>query len=111
MQRNTPATAARVRANLTSLRIRPYDEPSPVYAYVNHGRWVADCPSCNGAELVSENQEFLCGTCGRVSPAVWPDTVTQIEATLNQRPEPNRNWNPGETVGMLTAENFENGVG
>ena len=31
-----------------------------VTAYVNHGRWVADCPYCNGTERLSHCKVHCC---------------------------------------------------
>lgn len=90
------------------------ERPAPAVAYVNHGRWVADCPTagCGGAMLVLNGGEFLCGTCfnaeigGEYRPIVWPDDAAEIEALLVVRPLPvNMNWRPGETLAMLAAEN------
>ncbi len=81
-----------------------------VAAYVNHSRWVADCP-CGGAELVSRHRDFLCGSCGGQGTVQWPRPRKQIEAALLERPvEGTRNWWPGETVAMLRAENLEAGI-
>ncbi len=80
-----------------------------VQAYVNHGRWVADCP-CNGAELVAPKQEMLCGSCGMKHTVEFPKQRTKIEETLNVRPPHNQNWSVGETVDSLVAENIENGL-
>jgi hypothetical protein len=30
-------------------------------ARFNHGRWIADCPDCLGAENVSPGEKFICG--------------------------------------------------
>lgn len=30
-------------------------------ARFNHGRWIADCPDCLGAENVSPGDKFICG--------------------------------------------------
>ena len=35
----------------------------PVKAYVNHGRLVADCPDCNGAEILNYDGSFFCLSC------------------------------------------------
>lgn len=34
-----------------------------VYAYVNEGRTIADCPNCNGAEFVKKGEPFICSHC------------------------------------------------
>lgn len=31
-----------------------------IKARVNHGRWIADCPVCRGAEVVYPDREFVC---------------------------------------------------
>lgn len=88
--------------------------PDPAVAYVNHGRWVADCPTpgCGGAMLVLRGGEFLCGTCfnaeigGEYRPIEWPADPEAIEALLVVRPLPvHMNWAPGEPLAVLAAEN------
>ena len=79
-------------------------------AYVNHGRWVADCdtPYCGEAHLASPGDVFLCGNCGQQSPVTWPLDKTLIDAALSRRLVPGtRNWLPGETVQDLIIENTE----
>jgi hypothetical protein len=88
------------------------------FAYVNHGRWVADCPfGCGGAELAIEDR-FLCHECRnapnrhRSIPLVWPapEDVSAIAAALVVRPVLNRNWNLNESIGALVAENAMHGL-
>lgn len=83
-------------------------------AYVNHGRWVADCPSefCNGAVAVTPGQPFLCGSCLNIDIGCryrmieWPHERGAIEAALSERPVPEvANWLPGETARDLRNEN------
>ena len=82
-----------------------------VDAYVNHGRWVADCV-CNGAEIVGPGLEMVCGSCGARNTVTFPGPQTrdQIEAVLSRREPYNQNWNPDETVDELIAQNIENGI-
>jgi len=97
-----------------------------VRAYVNHGRWVADCPFCGGAERVwieglrtAPDVEFPfgvvdgvlhCGTTGGTCPVEFPGNRRDIARVLARRSdERTRNWLPGETVEMLVAENVEHG--
>lgn len=109
MDRRTPVLAARVR-KAVSLKQLPFTEDAtPVYAYANHGRWVADCP-CGGAELVVERAPLLCGSCGTTRPVVWPDNVKELETVLARRPKLNQNWHPGEPVDLLKAENLARGI-
>ncbi|WP_422744364.1 hypothetical protein ACN27B_08755 [Micromonospora sp. WMMD754] len=67
-------------------------------AYVNHGRWVADCgrPYCGGAEQVTAGQAVLsCSNCRLVQPVAWPEDAAAIWAALAVRPVPQtRNWAP-----------------
>ncbi len=94
-----------------------------IVAYVNHGRWVAECPDCAGAQLVSElERRFWCLNCGNAAVNfAWrhvrmPQKRTAIEAELVIRPAARseraitRNWLPGETVEDLQRENVEHGV-
>ena len=82
-------------------------------AYVNHGRWVADCPSdyCGGAMAVTPGLPFMCGTCLNVEIGCkyrlveWPQVRGAIEEALSERPVPEvMNWRPGETVKALRDE-------
>jgi len=92
-------------------------------AYVNHGRWVADCPDteCHGAEDTTPNRvsgiialnrdRMVCTNCGRMWPAEWPPDAGAIVQVLMQRPKVNtRHWWPWETVQELVLENYEHGV-
>jgi len=73
----------------------------PVLAYVNHGRWVADC-DCNSAQVVSPaDPRFLCPECvnavsgGRWRPVLFPADPAEIEATFDEAtPDRQINWHP-----------------
>ncbi len=88
-----------------------------VTAYLNHGRWVADCRGeftpdglpCNGAELVAPGLEMMCGSCGAEHKVTFPRNHKAIEDVLDKRRSLNQNWTT-ETVDELTAENIENGI-
>ncbi len=102
---------------------------SHAVAYVNLGRWVADCPAapCRhpmtgergvGAEYVSPGLPFMCQWCwnadigDRFREVDFPPDRGTLEAELLRRVEPdNRNWLPGETVADLQIENIAHGVG
>jgi hypothetical protein len=87
---------------------------------VNAGRWIADCPdpNCNGAEYVNlDDPVFFCCECrnARADHRLInirlpdPDTIAAIDAALMARPVPaTRNWQHGETVDDLLAENADN---
>lgn len=98
-----------------------------VEAYVNHGRWVADCnrPYCNNAMALDPHQiGFGCANCGMLADIVWPDNADDIWEALALRPVPQtRNWFPkdhrlaiiagcphGQTVKELLAEGRAHGV-
>lgn len=87
-------------------------------AYVNHGRWVVDCPDCNNAQLACRtDHRFLCNECGNIvvgglwRVVVWPTKADAIEQTLSSRPLANQNWNPGQTITDLKAEQVIHGKG
>ena len=84
---------------------------STVLAYVNHGRWVADCV-CNGAEIVGPGLEMLCGSCGARNTVKFPGPSTRdkIESVLLQREPLRQNWYTDETVDELVAQNIEHGI-
>lgn len=85
-----------------------------VAAYINHGRWVADCPNCNGGIAAwAENDACCCLDCGRVYHAVFPSTRKRdkVEAILLERPSgAYMNWNPDrESIADLKAESILRG--
>lgn len=84
-----------------------------VFAQVNQGRWIIQCPWCPSAEYASiEDHRFFCTDCingpvgGAWLPVHWPDDVNLIEQLLAVRPRRARNWLPGETVDHLVEENM-----
>lgn len=88
---------------------------APLVARVNHGRWLADCPTGDGDAPVIDPEWgiAICLTCGSifttsiVLPAEWP----AIDAALMQRPlAPNRNWTHAETLADLLADNAAHGL-
>jgi hypothetical protein len=95
-----------------------------VAAFMSAGRWVARCPRCTSAEMRGrcddgttgglDADRFVCreshGGCGFTCGVDWPSTITQIEALLIPRPPVHRNWQPGETLQDLLAENAEHGI-
>ena len=89
-----------------------------IYAVANHGRWIAECPDCKGAQLTSpDDRRFMCVECGNAGvggqwrPVVWPKDHAAISALLDARPaERARNWLPGETGADLRAENKRQGI-
>lgn len=96
-------------------------------AYVNHGRWIADCtrPYCANAEKLALGQPlFHCSNCQQIAEVEWPPDADGIWSVLAKRPVPQtRNWFPsghdlalrsgtqhGQSVADLEDENREYGV-
>jgi hypothetical protein len=95
----------------------------PVKARVDWGRWIVDCPDCNGAAMVSDKEKvYWCLSCGNASikfawrEVKFPRSRKSIESALMKRPAAmpqnaqTRNWKHGETVAHLKKVNKENGV-
>ena len=106
-----PAAALTDRSHL--------DDLPALRARVNHGRWIADCDICNGAEIVIDSADstsglFACISCviaGR--PLIWrrvsfPSERSAIEAALAPRHQENQSWETGESVDDLLVENGVN---
>ncbi len=90
---------------------------STLYAYVNAGRWIVRCPDCGSCEYVwPDSLIFLCSNCfnvtsnGQWRPVTIPKEKEKIDNLLAWRPIFNRNWEPGETLKQLKAENLEHGL-
>lgn len=83
-----------------------------VAARANWGRWVVDCPRCPSAIKVRTwTGGTTCWECGTQSEVVWPDAAEDIIRLLMFRPNPaTRNWEPGETLHDLLAENVAHGI-
>lgn len=71
--------------------------PRRARAYVNFGRWVADCPwDCGSAAQLQPHQAvFQCIECHSISEIDWPGNADEIWEALGKRRAPrNRNWYP-----------------
>ncbi len=114
-----------VRFTANVLHARRESRPMPkqtadtvVSAETNHGRWIAKCPYCPGAELVDPaDPRFYCLSCyneqagGQYIKVKFPAGRGKIEAELLKRPNAeNMNWLPSETLKSLQGENKERGV-
>ena len=94
------------------LPLPPKMDPHKVDARINHGRWIADCPFCSGAEMVTPTDpRFFCMSCdnrevgGKWLGVRFPKEANEIEEILGQRVHSDeRNWTPAETVKDLRAE-------
>lgn len=73
-------------------------------AYVNHGRWIAECPvDCGCALKLKPGQAaFHCPECGTLSDIEWPGNSDEIWEVLNKRiAKKHRNWFPsGHTLAL-----------
>jgi hypothetical protein len=107
-------------------------ERKTVNARIDFGRWVADCPDCNGCEYVNPDDPFFfCLSCGNVTleglarKVIFPKNMPDIEKELIRRPVNDliganavdkalkaksiypglsRSWNPGESVAELKRQ-------
>lgn len=75
-------------------------------AYVNFGRWIADCPmDCGSAmQLTNAQGVYHCVECGHMATIEWPDNVGEIWDALDERPaKRNRNWFPPSHILALKS--------
>ena len=86
-------------AGLRGFRVRL--GTATVVARIDAGRWVADCPLCNGAEIVSKSTPiFFCMSCGMASDGgkvrlvTFPADITATEAAVADLRVSERNWSP-----------------
>ncbi|MGW3427489.1 hypothetical protein ACWDHW_05970 [Streptomyces melanosporofaciens] len=76
------------------------DLGQPLFAQINHGRWIAVCDQCNSAQLVTpEDPRFFCVEC--LTPAwrrvQFPEDLAAVEQETGAQPVPERNWwNPDD---------------
>ena len=95
---------------------------TPIKAFINQGRWLANCPDkeCAGAEVIDPTDPvFMCLSCGNISnrhngavrfiPVSIPDVgfCERLTKLLLERPNSvNRNWHPDkESLDDLKKEN------
>jgi hypothetical protein len=83
-------------------------------AYLNHGRWVADCagPDCYDARELTPGDTSMRCVRGHVSGIRWAADPAPIEAAVAVRQERNRNWFPeghplATEVGWPTGQSVE----
>jgi hypothetical protein len=86
-------------------------------AYINHGRWTTDCPTCSRAHAPQgmwthpDWRIACCTECGAVYRHVaFPPHVDAMAAALLNRPRDLQNWRSPETLDDLLAENVAHGV-
>lgn len=104
--------------------------PGTGFARCNWGTWLVDCahPLCTSALTLGPDMpdrtgrirrglawgqtEMQCWDCDTVTgPIVWPADPDGVEMLLRRRPDvTTRNWEPGETLEDLLAENVAHGL-
>lgn len=87
------------------------DESAPVIAFIDHGRWLAECGlfdtergrTCKNAQYVDvDDPRFFCITChnnevgGQWREVEWPADVEAVEETIIELPVEEQNWVPEE---------------
>jgi predicted RNA-binding Zn-ribbon protein involved in translation (DUF1610 family) len=79
-------------------------------AYINHGRWVADCTNCNGG-IKANADHVTCPDCAFEFDLVFSSARDEAERILAYRPLANQNWHPDvECIEDLKAENALRGL-
>ena len=93
------------------------DATGEVLAFINQGRWIAECPDCHDARVASSMfPYFICLACDfnndQFANVVFPAEKVEIEAELEKRialhpfkAAPTRNWTPVETLKDIQDEN------
>lgn len=72
-----------------------------VYAQINHGRWVADCPECGSAQIVSPaDPRMFCVECltGWFRITFPPDAVAAEHAVVDLPVREQNWWHPDDTA-------------
>ena len=89
-------------------RRRLRESTETLVPYVNHGRWVANCPepACNGGIAIDPEMGFAAclDCCTTFTRFAFLQDPLKVDAALAERREVNRNWLPTETVQGLTNE-------
>jgi len=93
------------------------DAKGAIIPYINHGRWLVECPNCHSAVQTSRDFDYyICPECGSPeNDSQWynvgyPIERAELEAALLKRPLISQNWNYLETVADLKKENADNGL-
>ena len=96
------------------MAVRVHDDADPVTAEVNHGVWLFLCDCGAGVAADPTFGAGYCFGCGAIhTNVVFPseDDRLNIEHVLLARKKTvNRNWEPGEKLRELLADNGEHGV-
>lgn len=86
------------------------ESTTTIAAYISGGKWVADCPTCNGGVAAwPDHPRGCCLDCGTVYTVSFPAAakIQQAAELLAPRSVNDSNWHPhrGETIDQLRHEN------
>ena len=85
--------------NSDPLPVKP-QHLSNLFAFVNGGRWLVVCETCQNSITPAEpGEDYCCCLCGQWYSVVWPADRETIESDLLTRRghrvwAPERNWEP-----------------
>lgn len=90
------ANEVRAREGLAPLELVDDRDVHEVHAYVNHSRWVADCPTCGAGMITWPDHPLACCLgCFHIARVRHPSKarIGEVEPILLERPDPHtRNW-------------------
>jgi hypothetical protein len=109
-----PGAGLIVRKRRGDLSTDLRESSKTLVVYVSGGRWIADCPDCNGGVPAWPGHDRgCCLDCGTVYRLAYPPEaeIREVVALLAVRPELDRNYwcHRGDTVEKLRAENVAAG--
>ena len=110
------ATAERIGAQAGREKVPGVALGYGVFAIVNKGRWLIECPHCSSARMAHRDRMFWCPGCGNADVGgqsivvEWPADWQTIEQLLAVRPVGNRNWLLRESVHDLARQNIDRGL-
>lgn len=95
---------------LRKINLTPIEQNVVIAPYINHGRWLFDCPICDagGAVVIGLTRGWCFGCGGVFNSVMWPseDDRKEIVKALEKRPNvKNVNWHPSESLQQLKDEN------
>lgn len=85
------------RAHPRGNRPVPHETSDRPPVYLNHGRWLVDCPCGSGAGVTPTGHAYCC-ECGRIMAVDLPETAVLAEAmdVFGAQSVDARNWHPRE---------------
>lgn len=100
------------RIHVVTKGAKVWKSEARVDAYINFGRWVADCFWCKKGMFTRPDWGCAyCAQCGaryETGYVIFPDDVLEILAAILVRPDPDtQGWDNKQTVQDLLRENRE----